>query len=196
MVPCRPMKLTERFAYACVYAAEVHAGQIRKGTGIPYVSHVLEVAALVIAQNGTEDEAIAALLHDAPEDAGGLDRLDDIRSRFGPKIAAIVDGCTDTYHSPKPPWRARKEAYLERIPGLSDSALLVSAADKVCNVRAVIDDYAVIGEALWDRFAGGRDTLWYYRAAADAFLLTDRTRVVDKLDRLVRELERLVRNQA
>jgi GTP pyrophosphokinase len=185
------MKLTERFAYACVYAAGVHAGQIRKGTGIPYVSHVIEVAALVIAHGGTEDEAIAALLHDAPEDAGGMDRLEDIRSRFGPKVAAIVDGCTDTYHSPKPPWRARKEAYLERIPGLSDSALLVSAADKVCNVRAVIDDYALIGEALWARFAGGRDTLWYYRAAADAFLLTERTPLVDKLDRLVRELERL-----
>jgi (p)ppGpp synthase/HD superfamily hydrolase len=185
------MRLTERFAYACVYAAEVHAAQVRKGTGIPYVSHVLEVASLVIAHQGTEDEAIAALLHDAPEDAGGLDRLEDIRSRFGSTIAAIVDGCTDTYQSPKPPWRARKEAYLERIPGLSDSALLVSVADKVCNVRAVIDDYAVIGEALWERFAGGRDTLWYYRAAADAFLQTERTPLVDKLDRLVRQLERL-----
>lgn len=187
-----PMKLTERFAYACVYAAEVHAGQVRKGTGTPYVSHLLEVAALVIAHGGTEDEAIAALLHDAPEDAGGLDRLEDIRTRFGSRVAVIVDGCTDTYQSPKPPWRARKEAYLERVPGLPDSALLVSAADKVANVRAVIDDYKIVGDSLWARFAGGRDTLWYYRAAADAFLSTARTPLVDKLDGLVRELHQLV----
>ncbi len=190
-----PMRLTERFAFACVYAAEVHAEQTRKGTGIPYVSHVLEVAALVLAHGGTEDEAIAALLHDAPEDAGGLERLEDIRSRFGTRVAAIVDGCTDTYRSPKPAWRARKEAYIERIPTLSDSALLVSAADKVANVRAVLDDYKVVGEALWSRFAGGRDTLWYYRAAADAFLATERTPLVDKLDRLVRELWALAGSQ-
>ncbi|MEW5984177.1 MAG: HD domain-containing protein [Acidobacteriota bacterium] len=188
----RRMRLTERFAYACVYAAEVHAGQVRKGSGIPYVSHLLEVAAMVVAHGGNEDEAIAALLHDAPEDAGGLDRLEDIRGRFGARVAGIVDGCTDTYQDPKPAWRARKEAYLARVPGLPDSALLVSAADKVVNVRAVIDDYKVAGEAVWDRFAGGRDTLWYYRAAADAFLSTERTPLVDKLDRLVRELHELV----
>lgn len=185
------MRLTERFAYATVYAAEVHAGQVRKGTGIPYVSHLIEVAALVLAHGGDEDEAIAALLHDAPEDAGGLDRLEDIRSRFGGRVAGIVDGCTDTYVSPKPPWRARKEAYLERLPGLSDSALLVSAADKVANVRAIIDDYRLIGDELWGRFAGGRDTLWYYRAAADAFLSTGRSALFEKLDRLVTDLHRL-----
>jgi (p)ppGpp synthase/HD superfamily hydrolase len=184
----RRMILTTRFGDAVVYAAAAHAGQVRKGTGIPYVSHVLEVAALVIAHGGDEDQAITGLLHDVPEDTGGRASLDDIRRRFGDAVADMVDGCTDTYETPKPPWRPRKEAYISRLPTLSAATRLVSAADKVTNLRAIVDDYRVIGDALWARFAGGSDTIWYYRTIARVFRATERTGLTDKLDRLVDQL--------
>ena len=140
----------------------------------------------------TEDEAVAALLHDAPEDAGGAPILDEIRNRFGPAVSEIVAGCSDTFETPKPPWRHRKEAYIAHLEGASSSVLLVSAADKLHNVRSITSDYREIGEALWGRFTGGREgTLWYYRSLADSFLRLSRNRLASELDLAVRELEDL-----
>ena len=183
------MPYTEKFEEALLHAARLHRDQTRKGTGVPYVTHLLAVAAIVGENGGTEDEVVAALLHDAPEDAGGVARLAEIRGRFGDGVADIVAGCTDTYEDPKPPWRARKEAYLDHLAGAPAPVRLVSAADKLHNARSVLADYRAIGEDLWGRFNGGRDgTLWYYRAAADA--LAGDGPVGDELERVVTELER------
>jgi (p)ppGpp synthase/HD superfamily hydrolase len=183
---------TERLDEALVYAASLHRDQTRKGTGVPYVTHLLSVAAIVGENGGTEDETIAALLHDAPEDAGGEARLEDVRFRFGDGVAEIVAGCTDTYEDPKPPWRRRKEEYLAHLSGAPAPVRLVSAADKLHNARSVLADYRAVGEDLWDRFNGGRSgTLWYYRAVADALAQAGDGPVVDELGRVVAEMERL-----
>jgi (p)ppGpp synthase/HD superfamily hydrolase len=129
---------TERFDGALLYAARLHRDQTRKGTGVPYVTHLLTVAAIVGEYNGTEDEVIAALLHDAPEDAGGEAQLAEIRTRFGGPVADIVAGCTDAHEGPKPPWRARKEAYLDHLAEAPAPVRLVSAADKLHNARSVL----------------------------------------------------------
>ena len=187
------MPYGERFKRALTYAAEAHRDQTRKGTNIPYVNHLLAVASIVGENGGTEDEVIAALLHDAPEDAGGKARLEDIRLRFGDAVAQIVAGCTDTYEDPKPPWRERKEAYINHLAEAPESIRLVSAADKLHNARSVLADYRAAGEELWNRFNGGRDgTLWYYRAVADALRSAGESPVVHELDRVVGDLERLV----
>ena len=183
------MPYTEKFNEALLHAARLHRDQTRKGTDVPYITHLLAVAAIVGENDGTEDEVIAALLHDAPEDAGGEAQLAEIRARFGDGVADIVAGCTDTYEDPKPPWRARKEAYLDHLAGASSSVRLVSAADKLHNARSVLSDYRAVGEDLWDRFNGGRyGMLWYYRAVADA--LAGDGQVADELARVVAELER------
>ena len=157
------MPLTPRFENAFQYAAIAHAGQVRKGTPIPYLSHLMAVASLVLEHGGDEDEAIAALLHDTVEDAGGQTRLADVRSRFGDRVAAIVEGCTDTDVTPKPPWRQRKEAYIAHLRHASASTLLVSCCDKLHNARSIVSDLHVHGAATWNKFNGGRDgTLWYY----------------------------------
>lgn len=159
-----------RFSTALAFASEIHLVQRRKGTDIPYIGHLLAVASLVIEAGGDENAAIAALLHDAVEDQGGRSMLDRIRDRYGDEVAYIVEACTDAETIPKPPWRARKEAYVAAIPHKSEKALLVSLADKVHNASAILSDYSQIGEQLWLRFSGGREgTLWYYRALADAF---------------------------
>ncbi len=153
-----------RFPHALALAAELHASQSRKGSGIPYVSHLLAVASLVIEHGGDEDEAIAAVLHDAVEDQGGAATREKILCRFGERVAMIVDGCTDTDQTPKPPWQARKTAYLTALESAESSVLLVSAADKIHNLRSIVADYRTLGEALWNRFSGGREgTLWYFR---------------------------------
>lgn len=186
------MPYTEKFEEALVYAAQLHRDQVRKGTGVPYVTHLLAVAAIVGENGGTEDEVVAALLHDAPEDAGGEARLAEIQARFGNPVADIVAGCTDTYEDPKPPWRARKEAYLVHLAGALDPVRLVSAADKLHNARSILADYRAFGEDLWGRFNGGRDgTLWYYRAVADTLQEAGNSPLVAELDRVVAELERL-----
>jgi (p)ppGpp synthase/HD superfamily hydrolase len=182
------MMLTRRFEEALAYANQVQGLQKRKGSDVPYLAHLLEVSSIVLQHGGDEDEAIAGLLHDAPEDAGGRARLEDIRLRFGDRVADIVDGCSDTYESPKPPWRGRKDAYLARIPQLSPSARLVSAADKLANARSLLDDYRSIGDGLWQRFKGGRETLWYQRAVADAFLAVEQTPLTTQLHLVVSEL--------
>jgi len=186
-----PVLLTPRFNDALAYAADAHAGQTRKGGGVPYIAHLMDVAAIVLFYDGTEDQAVAALLHDAPEDAGGRGRLEDIRRRFGDAVAEIVDGCTDTYDDPKPPWLERKKAYIARIPKLPPATLLVAAADKFSNARSVLADYRRLGEQVWSRFQGKRDgTLWYYRAVADALAIVMPSPLVAELLLVVAELER------
>ncbi len=186
------MPYGEKFEKALVRASRLHKDQVRKGTNTPYVTHLLAVASIVGENGGTEDEVVAALLHDAPEDQGGEATLRDIRAHFGDGVAEIVEGCTDTYEVPKPPWRERKERYLAHLANASDSVRLVSSADKLHNARTVLSDYRVLGEDLWERFNGGKEgTLWYYRAIVDT--LPHDSPVVEELDRVVTELQRLAR---
>ena len=182
------MPYGEKFEQALPYAARLHKEQVRKGTSTPYVTHLLAVASIVGENGGTEDEVVAALLHDAPEDQGGKARLGEIRVRFGDEVAEIVDGCTDTYETPKPPWRERKDRYLAHLADAPGSVRLVSSADKLHNARTVLSDYRLVGEDLWSRFNGGKEgTLWYYRAIVDA--LRGDGPVVEDLHRVVTELE-------
>jgi GTP pyrophosphokinase len=184
--------LSGRFEEALVYAAQLHAAQKRKGTEIPYVAHLLAVASIALEHGADEDESIAALLHDAIEDQGGARTREEIRRRFGDRVVAIVDGCTDAEVVPKPPWRERKEAYVAHVREAPPSVRLVSASDKLHNARAILADFRASGDRLWDRFTGGRDgTLWYYRALVDAYRESGASRLVDELDLVVTELERL-----
>lgn len=186
------MAFSQRFEDALVLAHQLHAKQKRKGTAIPYVGHLLAVCSIVIENGGTEDEAIAALLHDAIEDAGG-DRIRRvIRERFGEKILAIVEGCTDTDETPKPPWRKRKEDYIAHARHASPSVRLVSMADKLHNARSILQDYRTHGEAVWRRFNGGQDgSLWYYRSLVEVFRESGSSPLLEELDRVVSTLESL-----
>ena len=187
--------LTSKFDEALAYAVNLHRAQPRKGTGVPYVSHLLSVAALVLEHGGTEEQAIAALLHDAVEDQGGRPTAEAIRARFGDAVAEIVDGCTDTDQTPKPPWRKRKEAYLARVRREPSHVRLVSAADKLHNARTMVTDLRIHGPALWSRFNAGRDeTLWYLGALVEAFREAGTTPIVEELARTVAELEAVSRN--
>lgn len=182
--------LTERYAEALQLAWKLHSTQVRKGTTIPDVSHLIAVSSLALEHGATEDEAIAALLHDAVEDAGGEPTLDMIRVRFGDAVADIVDGCTDASVEPKPAWRPRKEAYLAHLADASPSVRLVSASDKLHNARSILFDLRVHGPALWSRFTAGKHgSLWYYRSLVEAFASHGRTPLVDELDRTVTAIE-------
>lgn len=185
--------LGPRFSAALTYAAELHGSQLRKGTSIPYVAHLLAVAATVIEYGGDEDQAIAALLHDAVEDQGGREQLERIRRRFGERVAAIVEACTDSFEQGehKEEWRKRKEKYLAAIAGKPRDALLVSAADKLHNATAILEDYRLEGEALWSRFKGGRESLWYYDSLVDALRGQTDPRLHHRLEAAVRELHAL-----
>ena len=186
------MSYGKKLEEALGYAARVHRDQVRKGSSVPYVTHLLAVAAIVGENGGTEEEVIAALLHDAPEDRGGEARLAEIRERFGDEVADIVAGNTDTFEDPKPPWRERKEAYVAHVAHAPRSVRLVSAADKLHNARSVLADLRSLGEDLWPRFNGGKEgTLWYYRALVEAFEAAGSNPIVEELDRVVGELERL-----
>lgn len=174
------------------YAARLHGRQIRKRTERPYIGHLLSVSSIVIEYGGGEDMAIAALLHDAVEDQGGMPRLREIRRKFGKRVARIVDGCTDSYTEPKPPWLERKRAYLERLASESEDVRLVSAADKLSNAREMLYDLRVHGESVFERFAGKKaGTLWYYRALVSTFCKAGNHPLVDELDGVVTELETL-----
>jgi (p)ppGpp synthase/HD superfamily hydrolase len=203
-VPPDRRKITPRFTSALVAAAELHAGQRRKGHGPPYIAHLLGVTAIAFDFGANEDEAIGALLHDSIEDAPdslGVDGVRTlIRGQFGLAVLEIVEGCTDSDATPKPPWRARKERYVAHIAEVSASALLVSASDKLHNVRAIVRDYRVLHEAVWKRFspeAGNVGTIGYYRGLVTAFRRRqgDGTprfpRLVDELDLEVTTLETL-----
>jgi len=187
------MALTARFEEALVYATQLHSKQIRKGSGVPYVSHLLGVCSLALEYGANENEAIAALLHDAVEDQGGLPRLEEIRAKFGDKVADIVLGCSDSDTEPKPPWQQRKENYIAHLQKASPSVLLVSACDKLYNARSILADYRNIGDELWWRFKGGRQgSLWYYRQLVLAFRkLSAPPHLIDELELVVSELENL-----
>jgi GTP pyrophosphokinase len=181
--------MSPRFAAALLYAHEVHRGQQRKGTGIPYIAHVLGVASIALEYGATEEEAIGALLHDAAEEGGGEARLAEIRARFGDAVADIVLGCSDSlaaHPDERRPWRERKAAYLEHLAVASEAVCLVSAADKIHNVRAILREHEACGEQVWRRLEGGRDgTLWYYREVADVLARRYRAPITRDLQNLV-----------
>lgn len=182
--------LSPRFDRALLFASRMHAGQLRKGTGDPYIAHLLGVTSLVFEAGGDEDLAIAALLHDVVEDCGGLPMLREVRRRFGKRVAHIVAGCTDSYSDPKPPWRERKEQYMKHLRTADADTRLVSAADKLHNARTILTDYREHGESIWGRFQGKREgTLWYYRSLVREFKRRGTNRVVRELQRVVTELE-------
>ena len=203
--PTNYLYLTDRFTRAVDYARHLHIER-RKGTGIPYIAHLIGVSSLVMGEAGhvpipvTEDMVIAALLHDAAEDHGGLMRLRDIEHNFGPDVARMVEGLTDSFSeqgAPKAEWETRKKAYLQRLQGEPDDVHLISAADKLYNARAILDDYRDVGPRIWERFKRGRDQqLWHFHEILGIFSARARNRLVDELTRVVRELEAISSGEA
>lgn len=190
-------RLGERFEQALGYAASLHRTQTRKGgDGVPYLGHLLSVAGLVIEGGGTEDQAIAGLLHDAVEDQGGAQTLAEIRERFGDAVAGIVGECTDADVVPKPPWQPRKQTYIDHLSEVSTATLLVSLADKLDNARAILRDHRLCGDELWERFSvtDPQLHLWYYTSLLEVFQARiPEMWLVDELERVVGELrERVV----
>ena len=176
------------------YAAEKHDGQTRKQTAVPYLSHLMAVASLVLEAGGDEDMTIAAFLHDVVEDCGGMPRLREVRKQFGARVAKMVEGCTDSFGEPKPEWVERKKSYLREVKHADVNTRLVSASDKLHNVRTILADYRQHGEAIWTRFTGKKEgTLWYYRALSDEYQRRGRNRITRELAVAVTELERLVK---
>jgi (p)ppGpp synthase/HD superfamily hydrolase len=185
--------LTERFARAIDFTFYLHQQQRRKGSQTPYIAHLLGVTALVLEDGGDEDEAIAALLHDAVEDQGGRETLESIRLRFGERVAEIVASCTDAYEIPKPPWRERKERYLAHLRTATPEARRVSLADKLYNARSILVDLDRGQEDLWRRFRGGKDgTLWYYRELLSIFRQHNDSPMVKELERVMQAIEKLL----
>lgn len=184
--------LTKRFEDALIFSTHLHEGQLRKSSQVPYIAHLLGVTGLVLEDGGDEDEAIAALLHDAVEDQGGLITLNEIQSRYGSRVAEIVMSVTDAYEDPKPPWRERKEGYIASIRAADPSAIRVSLADKVYNARATLMDIRLEGESGWSRFNGGKEgTLWYYHQLIEAFRERSSSNLLQELVRVIRELEKI-----
>lgn len=191
-----PPPTPARLQTALAYAAGLHAGQTRKGgEEIPYIGHLLGVCSLTVEAGGDEDQAIAALLHDAAEDQGGHETLEEIRSRFGERVARIVEACTDAFEDPKPAWPQRKERYLEHLGSVPPEALLVVCADKLYNARAILQDHHRFGDEVFDRFTADKEaTLWYYRSLTDALARSNlESWLVEELGRTVAELERAAR---
>lgn len=186
------MEYSDRVGSALQRMFDLHRSQRRKGNNVPYITHLLAVAALVGEYGGDEDQFIAALLHDAVEDAGGHDMLESLREEFGDRVADYVWACSDTAEDPKPPWRPRKEQYLAHLREAPPEVKLISAADKLHNARAITVDLRRIGPAVWDRFKGGRDgSLWYYREALDALAAGWDHPILDELRLAVEEMLRL-----
>jgi (p)ppGpp synthase/HD superfamily hydrolase len=189
--------LTDRFDRALLYATHIHGGQLRKGTGVPYIAHLLAVAATVLEFDGSEDTAIAALLHDAVEDQGGEPRLADIRNRFGERVAEIVRACSDSVADTsagqqKEAWHLRKTRYVAHLGQADADTLLVSLADKIHNARSILRDLRKpdVGAAVWARFKSSQqDTLWHYRELAKAFAQYRPGQLADELGEIVDALE-------
>ncbi len=183
--------LGERFLDAVRLTVDLHSAQVRKGSAIPYLGHLLGVCGTVIDAGGSENEAIAALLHDAVEDQGGAATLQVIRTKFGPDVAAIVEACSDTDVTPKPPWRERKEAYIEHLKTAPLSVLRVSVADKLNNLRAIVRDYRELGDALWGRFHADADQVWYFASLLEVYEARLPGPTTDELRRTYGELVEL-----
>lgn len=195
------VELSDRVVDALRFALHQHGAQRRKLGGAPYVSHLLRVAGTVLQYGGDEDETIAALLHDVVEDQGGPAALAEIRRRFGPRVAQVVDGCTDSHQHPKPPWRTRKEQYLQRLQSASASVRLIAAADKLDNVRDLLAHHRVLGDEIWQHFHGGRDgSVWYHRSVVDILRSANddprRLPLIEQLQQAVSELEHLAGRSA
>jgi (p)ppGpp synthase/HD superfamily hydrolase len=194
----KPLHLSDRFTHAVDYARTLHIER-RKGTGIPYMAHLLGVAALVMGEAGhvpvTEDMVIAAILHDAAEDHGGQQRLDDIEHNFGANVARMVEGLSDSLAedpNKKAGWEDRKKQYVTRLRGEPADVQLISAADKLYNARAILDDYRVVGPEVWARFKRGRDAqIWYFRELLKVFAKSGTNRIVEELERVTNELDRI-----
>jgi GTP pyrophosphokinase len=194
------LHLTAQFTRAIDYARQVHVNY-RKGTSVPYMAHLLGVASLVMGESGyvrfpvTEDMVIGALLHDAVEDEGGWPRLRHIEANFGTEVAKIVEGCTDSFEedsSKKQEWKLRKTSYIDRLGKESKGTLLVSAADKLYNARAILEDYREVGPAVWNRFKRGReDQLWHFNALIKVYEETGSNRLTEELKRVIEELAQL-----
>ncbi|MBC6434185.1 HD domain-containing protein [Nostoc sp. HG1] len=182
-------KLTQRFESALIYATRLHAHQTRKISGVPYISHLLSVTALVLEAGGTEEEAIAALLHDTIEDQGGKTIREDIRQRFGETIATIIDGCTEWDTPPKPPWLERKQRYLQHLRHASSSVRLVSLADKLHNSRSLLADWRQYGDVIWTNFTAGKEkTLWFYQSLLEVYQEIGSDWMTQELERVVNQL--------
>lgn len=184
------LPISPRYRDALDYAARLHAEQRRKGSGTPYLAHLLSVSALAMEWGADEDQAIAALLHDAAEDQGGLPILEEIRQRFGDHVAQMVHDLSDTFDDPKPPWKERKQTYLAHLKNADAAVLLVSACDKLHNLRSILYDLIAGGPAVFERFKGGRDgTLWYYDALAREFHKHEHVQhCAEAIDRVLREI--------
>ena len=187
----RKYRLGKRFDDAIRYALRLHRKQQRKGKKVPYAAHLLGTAGTVLDFGGDEGQAIAALLHDAAEDHGGRKRLEKIRERFGSDVATTVADCTDTFEEKKPEWKARKRAYIASLPKKAARSLLVSAADKLDNARAIVADLRIDGPDTLDRFHGKSETVWYFREIANAFRKLKTGPIAAELEAAVREMERL-----
>ena len=184
--------LGDRFERALVYATQLHSQQVRKGSGIPYISHLLSVAALVLEDGGDEDLAIAALLHDAIEDQGGDKTRQEIQAKFGDRVVNIVNGCTDAEVIPKPPWKERKQQYIDKMRHASPEVRQVSMADKLHNARSILADYHRGDTDIWSRFKGGKEgTLWYYRSLVEIDRQAGGSYLSEECDRVVKQLEQI-----
>lgn len=187
-----------RFREALVWAAELHEDQVRKGGSVPYVAHLLGVASIVLEHGGDEDQAIAALLHDALEDQAHKMSAGEIATRFGSRVEGIVEACTDGDPEEQTDrnqerWYSRKRRYIAAMPTKPSEAILVSMADKLYNARAILEDYRSLGESLWSRFTTGREgTMWYYRTMVDTFERFGHDRLWGELSRTVSDLGNLV----
>ena len=187
------MKLGQRFEDALLYAVHLHATQERKGSGVPYSAHLLGTASIALEYGADEEQAVAALLHDAVEDQGGPEQLETIRCKFGERVAGIVEGCTDSWQEPKPAWRPRKKAYLQSLAQKDEDTLLVSCADKLYNARAILKDYRQVGEDLWGRFNAGKEgVLWYYRSLSEQYLKYFPGPLAEELNNTVNAIEKIV----
>jgi (p)ppGpp synthase/HD superfamily hydrolase len=181
--------LTQRFEDAVAYAVNLHAAQYRKGSRIPYVSHLFAVTSLVLEDGGDEDQAIAALLHDAAEDQGGEKTLKEIEDLFGIRVAEIVAECTDSLVTPKPSWKNRKEKYLENLKHAPLDIKRISLADKLHNARSIVMDLRKSGSQIWSRFNGGKEgTLWYYQSLAQIFKERGFDYLSSELERVLTEM--------
>jgi (p)ppGpp synthase/HD superfamily hydrolase len=190
--------LTDRFDRALLYATHVHGGQTRKGTGTPYIAHLLAVAATVLEYGGDEDLAIAGLLHDSVEDQGGKARLEDVRNRFGERVARVVEACSDSLADTgagerKAGWQERKDKYLAHLKTADEDILRVSLADKVHNARAILRDLRKpeIGEKIWSRFSQPKErTLRYYTSLAEIFRKKRPGQLAEELGEIVAVLKK------
>ena len=185
----------DKYLEAYVYSYKLHKKQTRKGSNIPYFTHLSSVSNLIIENNGTTTQAIAGLLHDAVEDQGGAKTLAAIKRKFGPKVAKIVDQCSDTTIKPKPPWKTRKIKYIENIKNKTQDTLLVSLCDKYHNANCILSDYQKVGEEIWDRFtASKQETFWYYESLYKEFkkYLKNHLELIKAYKNTVDEMKRII----